>query len=107
MGVFKKIGWFSVILVMVVLLSSAPALALRCGTKVIERGDSKQRVYRACGEPDYQDVIGVRYLGNSEVKIEIWYYDFGTQKFTQTLTFHGNRLVRIEAGDYGEKTFRK
>lgn len=84
-----------------------PAHALRCGSRVVDEGDTKPYVYRACGEPDYQEVTGYQYTGRGRLKIEIWFYDLGPQKFTQTLTFHGNRLVRIEAGEYGTKTFRK
>jgi hypothetical protein len=84
-----------------------PAYALRCGNWLVDEGDTKPYVYRACGEPDYQEVTGYRYTGRSKLKIEIWFYDFGPQRFTQTLTFHGNRLVRIEAGEYGIKTYRK
>ncbi|MCG6893018.1 MAG: DUF2845 domain-containing protein [Desulfobacteraceae bacterium] len=97
----------TVVLCTALLVVPPAAFSLRCGSQIVERGDTKQRVYRACGEPDYQEVTGFQDIGRATVKIEIWFYDFGPQKFTQTLTFHGNRLVRIEAGDYGVKTFRK
>lgn len=86
---------------------TSTAFGLRCGNDLVDEGDTKVDVYRACGEPDYRDVTGFREIGRSTVKIEIWFYDFGPQKFTQTLTFYGNRLARIEAGDYGTKTFGK
>lgn len=35
------------------------------------------------------------------VIIEEWFYNFGPNRLTQTLTFENNRLVHIETGRYG------
>jgi hypothetical protein len=35
------------------------------------------------------------------LKVERWYYDFGSHKFIQILTFRGGVLKKIETGDYG------
>lgn len=35
------------------------------------------------------------------MKVERWYYDFGSHKFIQILTFRGGILKKIESGDYG------
>ena len=81
------------------MIIAADAHAFRCGNALVAEGDTKIDVLRACGEPDYREFIGSREIGPNTVTMEIWVYDFGPLKFTQTLTFHGHRLVRIEAGD--------
>ena len=35
------------------------------------------------------------------IRVERWYYDFGSHKFIQILTFRGGILKKIETGDYG------
>ena len=89
-------------LLAILLLGSGNALALRCGSHLVAEGDTKLQVLGACGEPDYKEWIGYREIGPDTVRIESWFYDFGSLRFTQTLTFHGSRLIRIEAGDYGD-----
>ena len=46
------------------------------------------------------DITGKHY---SEIylKVERWYYDFGSHKFVQILTFRGGVLKTIELGNYG------
>jgi PEGA domain/Protein of unknown function (DUF2845)/Domain of unknown function (DUF4124) len=51
-------------------------------------------------EDEDLDITGKHY---SEVylRVERWYYDFGSHKFIQILTFRGGILKKIETGDYG------
>lgn len=82
------------------LLAAAPAMAdtMRCGSKLVSRGDRAFEVAAKCGEPANRDLVGYT-LGSydrREFKMEEWVYgpDNGMLKI---LTFEGNRLVRIES----------
>ena len=49
-----------------------------------------------------QTPSGRHYQGCKEiVTIEEWFYNFGPNRFTQTLIFENNRLVNIVRGEYG------
>lgn len=83
------------------LLGAGEAAALRCGTDLITEGDYAYEVRRACGEPDAIRPLGdplYRDRGPSE---EIWYYDFGDNRFLRALHFREGRLRRIETADRG------
>lgn len=76
----------------------AMADSMRCGNKLVSRGDRAFEVAAKCGEPAYRDLVGYT-LGSydrREFKMEEWVYgpDNGMLKI---LTFEGNRLVRIES----------
>lgn len=47
---------------------------MRCGTELVEIGDTKAQVLQACGEPDYVD--GYR-----------WYYEMGPGVPTRIVVF--------------------
>ena len=72
---------------------------LRCGTDLIDIGDSKNRVAYLCGQPFSKEVIGhtkpPEDTGGVELVIERWTYDTSVRYFT-ILTFKGDRLVRME-----------
>ncbi|MCS4502562.1 DUF2845 domain-containing protein [Arhodomonas aquaeolei] len=86
-----------------VLLFSGTATGLRCGSRLIQPGDSTLRVARHCGEPDYIEhraeafVPGTGYVSD----VEAWYYNRGPQQFLRILTFRNGELVREETGGYG------
>ena len=71
----------------------------RCGTDLIDLGDSKSRVAYLCGPPFLKEVIGHTELpqnkGGVEFIVERWTYDTSVRYFT-ILTFKGDRLVRLE-----------
>ena len=75
----------------------AEAGTLRCGSKLINEGDRAFEVQRKCGEPEYRDLVGYTggNYGDRELVIEEWVYG-PTNGMLSTLTFQGNRLVRIE-----------
>lgn len=100
--------------ILLLLLVSNDALALRCGHLLVEVGDHKLDVLDKCGEPNFVDRrIGFR--GNrlrhpygaleidqfEEVEIEEWVYDFGPRRLRQQLTFENNILKQINNLDYG------
>jgi hypothetical protein len=108
----------------VLLLIADPALAFRCGTKLVRDGMHEQQVIAACGEP-----TSVRHLGHAiraydyrfrlrgdahtyyrlpgvghfatEVAITEFVYNFGPRKLMRRLIFEGNILVEIETIGYG------
>jgi hypothetical protein len=73
--------------------------SLRCGTDLIDIGDSKSRVMYLCGQPISKEVIGQTKIPDNksgiEFIIERWTYDTSVRYFT-ILTFKGDRLVRLE-----------
>ncbi len=101
-----------------------PALAFRCGSKLVRDGMHEQQVIAACGEP-----TSVRHLGHAiraydyrfrlrnpghiyyrmpgvghfatEVIVTEFVYNFGPRKLMRRLIFEGNVLVEIETIGYG------
>jgi hypothetical protein len=71
----------------------------RCGTNLIDIGDSKSRVAYLCGQPFSKEVIGHTKVPDDregvEFIIERWTYDTSVRYFT-ILTFKGDRLVNLE-----------
>ena len=84
-------------LVLALVLPSAAADTLRCGTKLVSLGDRAFEVLEKCGEPRQRDLIGYG-LGayqRQEYVVEQWVY--GPQNGSyRILTFEANRLTRIE-----------
>lgn len=106
------------------LLAADPALAFRCGTKLVRDGMHEQQVIAACGEP-----TSIRHLGHTiraydyrfrlrnpghiyyrtpgvghfatEVIVTEFIYNFGPRKLMLRLIFEGNVLVEIESIGYG------
>jgi len=100
-------------------LSCVPALALaqsiRCGTKIIGVGATRGEIIAKCGEPT-QVERKVAYTGGSistggqpsltsgttvEVQIEVWTYNFGSNKLMQRVVLEDGIVVRIESLGYG------
>ena len=85
-------------LTLAILLSlSSAAYGFRCGTNLVSVGDNKLQVLQKCGEPTYKELIKT-----DGFIVEKWYYDCGSLRFIQTLTFAGGFLQTIEEGDYGK-----
>ena len=87
----------AVVLSLVILLGlSSAAYGFRCGTNIVNVGDNKLQVLEKCGEPTYKELIKT-----DGFIVEKWYYDCGSLRFIETLTFSAGHLQAIEAGDYG------
>ena len=71
---------------------SAHAMSLRCGTALIQVGDSKLKVMRNCGEPMYRDIIS----GALDSRVEEWIYQRSSRDFPYVLTIRGHKVIRIE-----------
>jgi hypothetical protein len=110
----------SVAIALVALLQCAAARAeLRCGTRVVSRGDSAHRVASICGAPaDVVQRVEFRTVRSGvapcvakadgqpcaaqaeltrQVVIEEWTYDFGANKLLQRLTFEDGVLTRVDS----------
>ena len=91
-----------------VLSASSPAYALDCGEHLVEIGDAQVQVRAACGEPTSMTtrtetrtewrMIGiaphqVRTPVTITIQIEVWFYDWGPERFMEELQFQGGVLV--------------
>jgi hypothetical protein len=107
------------------LLLSTEALAMRCGNKLISKGDVQAKVLKYCGEPVQKTQrLGLRagfyrdssslmsadgYVsrgyyypyGQSEVLIEDWVFNFGPYQLMRRVTFADGFVEDIETLEYG------
>lgn len=81
-----------------IILLSAPmmtASALRCGNYIIQEGDSKFRVLKACGKPAYMSPEPNRapyaVFGN-----DTWMYNRGPGGFTTLIRFMDGEIKQIK-----------
>ncbi|HEX5960051.1 MAG TPA: DUF2845 domain-containing protein [Rhodanobacteraceae bacterium] len=84
------------------LLLPRSAWALRCGTYIVQQGETRAQVRGDCGAPFFMD----RYVGHPGVGVtspaepgaavvsEVWYYNFGPQCLMVRLDFSGGVLAR-------------
>ena len=104
-----------VIFLLSVVLSIAPAYALRCGSDLVSVDDRPIEVLHKCGEPDYvEEWVEHKYYRDyyhdhlplyrdvyGPVKIEEWTYNFGRNSFMQLLHFENGKLKNIRSLGYG------
>jgi Protein of unknown function (DUF2845) len=69
------------------------AAAMRCGTNLIEPGDSQYEVAMKCGKPAF-------------IEQNRWHYDGGPHTFIKILFFTNGQLQAIENGDYGNSNIK-
>ena len=103
------------------------AMAMRCGTHIITRGDTQAKVLRYCGEPtqarsrfitrgaghsafevrrqqsDEQIKTGNRYhyYLSEEILVEEWVFNLGPNKLMREITFENGFVVKVETLEYG------
>ena len=93
---------------LLLLFAATPALALRCGTRLVSSGDYDFQVRARCGNPywiedHYQTVVA----GDERVEIaqptqySAWFFNFGANRLLVRLLFRDGRLVREETLDRG------
>lgn len=86
-----------------------PAHALRCGNRVTQSGDHVLQVREICGEPFWVDryaQLQVRGEGSvleqrAESIVEVWYYNFGSNRLMQQMVFLDDRLQNENPLGYG------
>ena len=98
------------------IFSSSPALAFRCGNKLVSEGDTRAEVAAKCGDPT--EVVNERsvfrrpvlwnygrpqYIGEDaiEIPVESWIYNLGPNKLMRRLRFEGGVVVEMETMGYG------
>jgi len=123
----KVFGAGSLFLPSLLFLFVSVSLAdLRCGTKLVHKGDSKAEVIQKCGEPDFVETweeeriqrdyyhvstfsnrLGEYYwyrepfLVKELIRIEEWTYNFGSTRFIRFLRFENGLLRDLSRGGYG------
>jgi hypothetical protein len=121
----RKTILYGLIALMVLAGTTAPtAWALRCGTRIVSEGDSKDKVEYACGaphrvdsweeerivhEPHYEPFWnGERYERRVYyrpvrvwVKVDKWTYNHGSTRFLRHLFFKNGVLKKIDIGEKG------
>ena len=112
-------------LITLLTLTVLPAQAMRCGTRLVQEGDTKLEVLNKCGEPTFSEGSGLieredeiastarlnrkllligRHQSSFSQTVETWHYNCGSQHFARVLTFIGPYLERIETVDRGVGT---
>lgn len=99
----------SVVLVLLLLLASPSAFAMRCGNRLVNQGAQDFQVRERCGEPFYIDrYTGVDVIGaygpvesQQTVQFDVWYYNFGSNQLLRRLVFRDGILAREETLGYG------
>jgi len=116
----------SLVTVLIAFGLTDPSFAFRCGTELVDEGDTKYEVMHKCGEPDHiesweedriQRDFGLRreydnrtgqynwyrapFLVKEKVKIEEWTYNPGPTEFIRYLRFENGILTNIATGDKG------
>jgi hypothetical protein len=104
-----------------------PALALRCGNKLVQRGDPMPKVLKYCGEPAATQTRSIVrrgvprsrvYLDGElrsfsddellindrsfvEVLVDEWTYNFGPRKLMRIVRFENGLVVDVKELGYG------
>lgn len=97
------------LLILVLLLASPHAFAMRCGNRLVTEGDQDFQVRDRCGDPFWTDrYTNVEIIGahgpieeQREVQFDIWYYNFGPRQLLRQLIFRDGRLLREDTLGYG------
>lgn len=94
---------------LVVLITSIPAAAMRCGSYLVSPGDTKGEVLFKCGEPvshnTHEEQVREGIDQGREVRttyiFDDWVYNFGPDQLLQIVTFRNGRVFSLRTGDYG------
>lgn len=107
--------------------AATPALAFRCGNRIVSEGDHYSKVLKYCGEPVgvqerviYREGVtrprfrvegpnGLRYdeevlrydRSYVEVLVEEWTYNFGPRRLMQLVRFENGFVVEVDRLGYG------
>ncbi len=92
--------------------AAMPASALRCGSRVVDRGALDAQVLSRCGEPYWRAPRGEFVIQGEggpieqrfERRIEDWYYNFGPSRLVVRLRFIDGVLETEETLGYGQPT---
>ena len=101
-------------LLAVLLPCVASADTLRCGSKLISEGDPVEKVLQYCGEPvakartwmtrqprfEYGGQE-IPFPGQEDVPVDLWTYDFGSNKLMRRIRFVAGKVDSIETLEHG------
>ena len=100
-------------LIVLGLTTASNAYAMRCGTRLIARGDHISKVLRYCGEPDFAQSRAARrayyspyghvlYRGLFEdVLIQEWTFNLGPHKLMRVVTIENGIVRKVRHLGYG------
>ena len=97
------------LLAILLLLASPAALAMRCGSRIVDVGTEDFQVRERCGDPfwtdRYTDVVVIGRDGplerQREVQYDVWYYNFGPRQLMRRLVFRDGLLAQEDTLGYG------
>ena len=116
----------AIIAVLLLLLTSESAFALRCGSRLVKEGMHETEVIRLCGEP-----VSVKHLGfvlrpyvhrrpygtlgshstqrvyagfHQEVAVKEMLFNFGPHRLMRVIRLEGDRVVSIDTAGYGYRS---
>ena len=101
-----------------------PALAMRCGSRLISEGDPKEKLANECGPPanvetweeeryHHYDALppstqyreferyGSAYRVKVFVRVELWTYNYGPSRFMDYVRIENGKVSKIYSGGYG------
>ncbi len=99
--------------------------SMRCGSRLVQEGDTKLEVLNRCGEPTFSEGSGLieqedeiatagrlndqllligRRQSRFSQPVETWHYNCGANRFARVLTFVGPYLEHIKTADRGVGT---
>lgn len=103
-----------ILLTCILVVHVGSAYALRCGAKLVFKGDRKIEVLHKCGDPvsiDARTAYKVIHVPHKHhdihreitipIAIEEWIYNFGPRQFMRWLRFENGVLIKISTLDYG------
>jgi len=101
-------------LLAVLLPCVASADTLRCGSKLISEGDPVEKVLQYCGEPVAKTRTWmtrqprfeyggqeIPFPGQEDVPVDLWTYDFGSNKLMRRIRFVAGKVDSIETLEHG------
>ena len=109
------------------LFAATPALAFRCGSRIVSEGDHYSKVLKYCGEPvgvqerviyregrtrprfrvegpnglEYDREVLQYERSYVEVLVEEWTYNFGPRRLMQLVRFENGFVVNVDQLGYG------
>jgi len=86
--------------------ASEAASSMRCGTELVQLGDSKLDVLSSCGEPALEEsselvtkgIDDGAFVNTVTFARDRWHYQCGWGRLDKVLVFEGGVLVDIEVG---------
>ena len=91
----------ALVLSVIAVLAAAPSAraGLRCGTSLIQAGDSAAHLLLECGDPLLVQTIATENTSTTEGIVEQWTYDLGPGRFLRIVTIEGGKVSTIENGE--------